>query len=442
MIATTIPSLPAQDSLQAPADTEEAAESETSADATPAGADLQAPDKIRDDTEIIETTLTEMPDEIAEAARQAYAQFMSTKTELREQLAELREIQIRYMNDLDRSPSAKKSYQQLRQTVATRLRAHFDEAIQVIRLLPSSEAASYLVTMVQHLYEIDDYTEASYEAATRLLDLGQRYAYLFLMGARSGVVTGRFEEAKRIYDSIDPSALSETDQRLVMSMDIIEQQYKRDLELRQQIDESSLPTVELETTKGRVTITLFTDSAPSAAEHFMRLVEDGFYDGLDFAQVLDGVLALTGDPTNDGRGNSGNFLIDEHDRENARPALRGSVIMAKMPLQPGEFVPNSGSSQFAIALLPLPSVASTQTVFGQVTDGMHVISSLRRVDPSEKKSEKEIQFPPDAILTATVVQRGPELPEPNYVDIQAELAKARAAGLIAPLKTSPSETRP
>ena len=47
-----------------------------------------------------------------------------------------------------------------------------------------------------------------------------------------------------------------------------------------------------------------------------------------------------------------------------------------------------------------------------------------------KTDEKKIQLPPDAIISAEVVRKGPELPEPEYVDVEAELRKAEEAGLI------------
>ncbi|MEP1646671.1 peptidylprolyl isomerase, partial [Rhodopirellula bahusiensis] len=90
---------------------------------------------------------------------------------------------------------------------------------------------------------------------------------------------------------------------------------------------------------------------------------------------------------------------------------------------------NSASSQFAIFFLPVAGASSQQTIFGRVIDGMDRVSAMRRKDPSES-DEKKLQLPPDAIISAEIVRKGPELPEPNYVDVQAELKKAEEAGLI------------
>jgi peptidylprolyl isomerase len=162
---------------------------------------------------------------------------------------------------------------------------------------------------------------------------------------------------------------------------------------------------------------LFLDQAPSTVSNFIRLVEERFYDELDFYQVIDHLLALTGDRSGDGTGNSGKFLVDEHEREDARNAFRGSLVMAKIPIgETGKFVPNSASSQFAIFYLPVVAVPESQTVFGRVIEGMDVISRLRRVDPHKEKKKGEIVLPPDRVIEATVIRRPETLPEPEYVD--------------------------
>ena len=160
----------------------------------------------------------------------------------------------------------------------------------------------------------------------------------------------------------------------------------------------------------------------------MKLVESGFYDGMDWSVVTEHVLALTGDNSGDGRGNASQFLVDEHERENARHALRGSVIMAKIPVGKGEFIPNSASSQFAIAFLPLATASKSQSIIGRVLEGMDVVSRLRRVDPTKEKKKGEVVLPPDSIIETEIVRAATDLPEPVYVDLQQELEKAMKAG--------------
>ncbi|MEM6978857.1 MAG: peptidylprolyl isomerase [Planctomycetota bacterium] len=384
---------------------------------------------IKDDEALIEQVLGDMPPEIASQARAARTTFQATKTKLAKAMAELRRIQVRFFNRVDRTPAAKETYRQQRNEIGVLLRQHFDEALELYRMLPSSEAASFLLTMVQHQFDRDEYSATTYEAATRLIDSGQNFTYLFLAAARSAAVVGRFENVRKIYDVVDDEQLKDTDRRILAGLDVLEAAYKREQQLIDATDSEKLPQVRFTTTQGNFVVELFSDSAPSAVSHFLKLVGDGFYDGMDFSQVLDGLLALTGDSSGDGRGNVGRFLIDEHENENARTAQRGSILMAKMPIGPGEFIPNSASSQIAIAFLPLAGAGETQTILGRVIEGMHVVSSLRRVDPT-KKAEKKVQLPPDVVISIEVVRTGPELPEPEYVDLAAEIEKARKAGIL------------
>lgn len=397
-----------------------------------AGDGSETGDIIKDDEEVIANTLEQMPPEIATQARQVRTEFKASGVRLADEMGQLREMYLKYHNGIEDGPDAAKRYRAKRLEVRDVMREHFEISLAMFRFFPSAEAASYLVTMLQNQLETDTYDAETFEASTRLIDVGQRYAYLFLAAARSGVAIGKFDATRQIYEVLEEEHLKETDKRMAVALDEIEKQTLRDRELNENVDHEALPQVKLETTQGDVLIELYPDSAPSAVAHFIKLVDQGFYDGLDFGQVMGGLLALSGDASNDGRGNSGQFLIDEHERENARPAMRGSVILAKMPLAAGEFIPNSGSSQFAITYLPLPNVVYTQTVFGRVIDGMDAICGLRRVDPTEEKPKNKAQLPPDAIIRAEVVRRGPELPEPNYVDLKAEFEKARAAGLLQP----------
>ncbi len=59
---------------------------------------------------------------------------------------------------------------------------------------------------------------------------------------------------------------------------------------------------------------------------------------------------------------------------------------------------------FVIALIPLLKKEPNQTVFGRVVEGMEVVCSFRRIDPSEKK-EKTVQLPPDRIISAKVIRK-------------------------------------
>lgn len=63
-------------------------------------------------------------------------------------------------------------------------------------------------------------------------------------------------------------------------------------------------TLLIETSKGRVLIEMFPEVAPQHVARLRELSATGFYDGLQFFRVIDGFMAQTGDPENNGRGSA------------------------------------------------------------------------------------------------------------------------------------------
>lgn len=354
----------------------------------------------------------------------AEQEFQATKDELTDAIFELRATHLRYRNRDERgSPERLKFYKQ-RRAAQLSLTKTFDAAMQFFSFGGNAEAIQYLVTMIENYRGNDIYNEQIMEAATRLIDGGQRSAFLFEAAARSAMVTGHFDLADRLYDAIESEELSQTDRMFHQLVETFETEYEVEQKQRELDAEVDLPRIRFETTQGDFVIELFLRNAPSTASHFVSLVESGFYDGLDFTQVIEDILALTGDPVGNGGGNSGQFLIDESQGEGAaRRALRGSVVMAKIPTKDGKFIENSASSQFAILFLPRVEIYKSQTIIGRVIEGMDVVSRLRRRDPSKEKKKGEVEIPADQVLRAEIVSKPDSLPEPNYVRIGATSAK-------------------
>jgi peptidylprolyl isomerase len=124
---------------------------------------------------------------------------------------------------------------------------------------------------------------------------------------------------------------------------------------------------------GVVVIQLRPDVAPRHVARIKELTRQGFYDGLTFHRVIEGFMAQTGDPKGDGTGGSGVKLAAEFSRE---PFVRGTVGMARAA------DPNSGDSQFFICFAPAPFLNGQYTVWGQVTDGMEFVDSIKKGDPN------------------------------------------------------------
>jgi peptidyl-prolyl cis-trans isomerase B (cyclophilin B) len=144
-------------------------------------------------------------------------------------------------------------------------------------------------------------------------------------------------------------------------------------------------TIIMETTKGRVVITLRPDLAPGHVERITTLARQGFYDGVPFHRVIEGFMAQTGDPTGTGAG--GSDLPDLKAEFNAEPHVRGTCSMARTA------APNSANSQFFICFGDARFLDKQYTFWGKVTEGMDVIDQIKRGEPVRD---------PDTIVSMTV----------------------------------------
>lgn len=402
--------LSAQEAAESPQPSEPAAAGQPPSSGTAAAANPESPDTPE------AFVPPEIPEDVKREIEALKKKFQELKAELAAALLAQRDVQIRYLNMERRTPADKKKYNEARLKSRELMDEVYTAALNLVRYEIDQEAATYLVTMLQHRFETDIYDEETMEGAARLIDGGSKLLYLFLTAARSAIVNGETELAERLYEVLGEDEVKEIDRALYANLEAHQENFdKEQAILEKEAAEDNLPRVLIKTTQGDVVVELFLNQAPSTVSNFIGLVEEGYYDGLDFHQVIDHLMAMTGDAAGDGSGNTGFMLMDENDREDARKALRGSLLMAKVPIgETGKFIPHSASSQFLILLLPVVTATDQQTVFGRVIEGMDVVSQLRRVDPSKKKEKTKMELPPDSIIEATVIRRPEVLPEPVY----------------------------
>lgn len=131
----------------------------------------------------------------------------------------------------------------------------------------------------------------------------------------------------------------------------------------------------LDTTKGKIVVELYPDSAPETVANFKKLIRKKFYDGLTFHRYVEDFVIQGGDPSGDGTGGPGYTIKDEF---NKRKHVAGTVAMARTD------APNSAGSQFYICLAPAPHLDGSYTVFGQVIQGMDNVFKLRQGDKMTK----------------------------------------------------------
>lgn len=141
--------------------------------------------------------------------------------------------------------------------------------------------------------------------------------------------------------------------------------------------------VEMETTMGTIEVVLYNDT-PGHRDNFVKLVREGFYDGLLFHRVINGFMIQGGDPDSRnaapgqklGDGEAGPWLPAE-----IEPWLvhkKGSLAAAR---ESDDVNPDmmSSSSQFYIALGHYAHLDGKYTIFGEVTRGLDVAEKIQTV---------------------------------------------------------------
>ncbi|MFQ5646125.1 MAG: peptidylprolyl isomerase [bacterium] len=136
------------------------------------------------------------------------------------------------------------------------------------------------------------------------------------------------------------------------------------------------PVVSLYTGKGSVSIELYPEQAPKTVDNFLKLVKNGFYNGLVFHRYVPGFIIQGGDPKGDGTGGPGYTIPDEH--VNGLKHVKGAVAMARTS------EPDSAGSQFYLCLGPAHFLDNQYTVFGKVVSGMENVLKLRKGDVIDK----------------------------------------------------------
>ncbi len=127
---------------------------------------------------------------------------------------------------------------------------------------------------------------------------------------------------------------------------------------------------------GKIELELCPEAAPKTVENFLKLVGEGFYDGLIFHRVIPGFMIQGGDPQGNGMGGAkenivGEFRANGHD--NPIKHERGVISMARA------FDPNSASSQFFIMHADAPHLDGQYAAFGKVVSGMEVVDEIASI---------------------------------------------------------------
>ena len=159
---------------------------------------------------------------------------------------------------------------------------------------------------------------------------------------------------------------------------------------------------------GVIDLELDAQAAPITVENFLKLVKDGFYDGLTFHRIIPGFMIQGGCPDGTGMGGPGWHIKGEFARNgvpNPIKHTRGVISMARA------MDPNSAGSQFFIMHEDAPHLDGGYAAFGHVVAGMDVVDRIAQVATDYNDKPKTAQI----MKSVTVETFGVEYSEPSKI---------------------------
>jgi peptidyl-prolyl cis-trans isomerase B (cyclophilin B) len=137
----------------------------------------------------------------------------------------------------------------------------------------------------------------------------------------------------------------------------------------------------INTNKGSMRVTLYTEDAPNTVANFAKLAKEGYYNGLKWHRVLPDFVIQGGCPNSRdgasgmaGTGGPGYSIDCELDGGNQHHE-RGVLSMAHAGR-------NTGGSQYFVchSRNNTAHLDSNHTCFGKVTEGVDVVDDIRQGD--------------------------------------------------------------
>lgn len=176
---------------------------------------------------------------------------------------------------------------------------------------------------------------------------------------------------------------------------------------------AALPTLTLETSlDGKaledIVIELYPDKAPNTVNSFIKLVQDGFYDGLIFHRIIPNFMIQGGDPDGLGTGGPGFGIKGEFKKNGVDNDLsheRGVISMARSGM------PDSAGSQFFICHADASFLDGDYAGFGKMLSGFDALDALANTPTgANDRPQGEAK-----ILSITVDLNGYEAAEPERI---------------------------
>lgn len=121
---------------------------------------------------------------------------------------------------------------------------------------------------------------------------------------------------------------------------------------------------------GTITLCLDSSYAPKTVENFLKLVEDGYYDGLTFHRVMKNFMIQGGSSDTEDELEPIVGEFSKNGYNNSLSHKRGVISMARTN------DPNSAAAQFFICNYDSPHLDGQYAAFGWVVAGMDVVDAI------------------------------------------------------------------
>ena len=158
----------------------------------------------------------------------------------------------------------------------------------------------------------------------------------------------------------------------------------------------------MKTNFGDIKLELFKEDAPNTVENFVKLSNNGFYNGTLFHRVIPNFIIQGGDPNsknNDwlthGTGGPGYTFADEF---NDNKLVKGVLAMANAG-------PNTNGSQFFIITAEsTPWLDGKHSAFSKVSQGMNVVKKIESAETTGNQGNPPDHPMEDIIIESITIQ--------------------------------------
>ncbi|MBU1941595.1 MAG: peptidylprolyl isomerase, partial [Candidatus Thermoplasmatota archaeon] len=130
------------------------------------------------------------------------------------------------------------------------------------------------------------------------------------------------------------------------------------------------PIAVFDTSKGVFKVELFQDKVPKTCNNFIKLVNDGFYDGMIFYRIMDDFMIQAGRYLADGSEKSSPYGNIDFESDPTVRHVDGAISMASTGVGVG------GSAEFFICDGPQSFLDDNYAAFGVVIEGMDVVRDI------------------------------------------------------------------